>query len=153
MRYPKFLLFVIMLPVIVVGCMGTEPVNEPEDDSTQNEIHFLRQKPSDAPDMEALLQGRLVLSERCLYIRREDVNSTHTAIWPFEFSLTVQGDSIQILNGDKEIVARVGDRILVSGGGIPQLPLEEFEANFIGTTTECTAPYWIVNNDVEVVNP
>ena len=136
------------LSVAVAGCMSAKPESGP-----QNDIHFLRQKPSDAPDMTALFEGRLVLSERCLYIWSDDVDSSYAAIWPFEFSLTVQGDDIQILNGDKEVVARVGDRIRMSGGEIPQLPLKDFEENFIGTATQCTAPYWIINNGVEVVAP
>lgn len=152
MKYPKLLLAVSVLLVTTVGCTSAELSGGPQDNQVQNSVHFLKQKPSDAPDMEALLEGKLVLSEMCLYIRSEDVDSTYAAIWPFEFSLHMQGDSIQILNGNENVVAQVGDQIRVSGGEAILSP-EQFEQNVIGTATQCTAPYWRVNNDVEVVAP
>lgn len=131
---------VTTLAFAFTGCIGAQP---------SNEIHFLRQKPSDAPDMEALYEGRLVLSERCLYLQSEDMSSTHAAIWPLEFSLTVQDESIQILNGDKKIVAQVGDQVLVGGGEIPPRSQEEFEQSFLGAF-QCSGPYWLVT---EVLTP
>lgn len=125
--------------LLLASCMGARPGGG---------VYFLQQKPSDAPDMEALYEGRLVLSERCLYLRSEDGNLTHAAIWPLEFSLTVQGDSIQILNGDKEVVARVGDQVLVGGGEIPPLSREEFEQRFLGPF-QCAGSYWLVTEVVE----
>lgn len=128
--------------VALTGCVGGQ---------ADDEIHFLRAKPSGAPEMLAPLEGRLVLTAGCLRI--QDDGTSYAAIWPFEFSLDVQGDSAQILNGDKAVVAQVGDELRVSGGEVPQLSLEDFEENFIGTTTRCVAPYWRINNDVEVISP
>ena len=137
------LLVVVVGLAALTGCAGSR---------ADDEIHFLRQKPSDAPQMLAPLEGRLMLSEGCLYIQSEDTASSYAAIWPFEFSLDVQGDSTRILNGDKAVVAQVGDELKVSGGEVPQLSLEEFEENFIGTPTQCAAPYWRINDDVEVIS-
>lgn len=153
MKHLKFTFIAIALSALLAGCMSAEPNSGLQDDQAQDGIYFLRQKPSDAPDMTALNEGRLVLSERCLYLQSEDGNLTHAAIWPFEFSLTGEGGSVQILNEDKAVVAQVGNQIRVSGGEVPQLPLEDFEENFIGTATQCTAPYWRINNDVEVIAP
>ena len=133
------LLVVAIGLVSLAGCAGGR---------ADDEIHFLRQKPSDAPNMTALLEGQLVLSERCLYIQGEDVDSSHAAIWPLEFSLTVQNDSIQILNEDKEVVARVGDQVLVGGGEIPPLSQEEFEQRFL-RPFQCAGSYWLVTEVVE----
>lgn len=148
----KFLFIAMALSAFLAGCMSAEPSSGPQDDQAQDSIYFLRQKPSDAPSLLAPLEGKLVLSEACLCIQSGDGGADYTALWPFEFSLAVQGDSIQILNGDKLVVARVGDQIRVSGGQANLSP-EEFEANVIGTATQCTAHYWRINNDVEVVAP
>lgn len=134
---------VMTLAFVFAGCMGAQP---------DSEIHFLRQKPSDAPYMEALYEGRLVLSERCLYLQNEDGNPTDAAIWPFEFSLTVEGDSIQILNIDKEVVARVGDQVLIGGGEVPSMSQEEFDRNYLGTF-QCSGPYWLVGEVIEATTP
>lgn len=153
MKDPKFRLIVTALSVVLAGCMTTGADSGPQqDDQPQDgEVHFLRQRPSDAPNMLAPYEGELVLSEACLRIQNDDGGTGYTAIWPYEFSLNTQGDSVQILNGDKEVVAQVGDQISVSGGEIPQLSPDEFEDNFIGSATQCASPYWIVNSDVEVI--
>lgn len=127
--------------VALTGCVGGQ---------VDEEINFLRQRPSDAPDMEALYGGRLVLSERCLHLQNEDGKLTHTAIWPFEFSLTEAGGSVQILSGDKEVVAQVGDQVLVGGGEIPPRSQEEFEQSFLGPF-QCSGPYWLVTEVVEAM--
>lgn len=142
MKLLKFVLAVLALAATVVGCTSAEVTND---------IHFLEQKPSDAPDMAALLDGQLVLSEKCLVIQHGsgqvgDAKSAHTAIWSSGSSLAVQGDSVQILNGAREIVAQVGNAIRVGGGEILQLSPEEFEANFSGDPAGCAAPYWVISS-------
>ncbi len=120
-------------------------------DQADDEINFLRAKPSDAPDMAALYEGRLMLSEKCLYLESGDGSLTHAAIWPLEFSLT-EGGGVQILNEDEAVVARVGDEIRVGGGEARGFSAEDLEENFIGNAAQCKPPYWRIS-DVEVVSP
>ncbi len=143
MKWLRFAFAILAFSATVTGCTGAEVANG---------VHFLEQRPSDAPDMTALLDGQLVLSEKCLVIQGEEARSAHTAIWPSGFSLAVQGESVRVLNGDREIVARVGDTIRVGGGEIPQLSPEAFEANFSGSPTGCAAPYWVVGS-IEAPQP
>ncbi len=152
MKQLKFSFIVIALSATLAGCMSAKPSSGLQDDHAQDSIYFLRQKPSDAPSLLAPLEGKLVLSKACLRIQSSDGGAGYTALWPFEFSLAVQSGNVQILNGNKNVVAQVGDQIRVSGGEANISP-EEFEENVIGTATQCTAPYWRVNNDVEVVAP
>jgi hypothetical protein len=148
----RALLCAVGLSVTVVGCMGNGPDSQGQDGQEQDVIHFLREKPSDAPDMLALLEGELELNEGCLSIRATDIGTSHTAIWPFEFDFIVQEGNVKILNGDTEVVAQVGDRVRVSGGELPTMSREVFEENFIGAF-ECLGPYWLINHDAAVVAP
>ncbi len=152
MRYLKFLLVSISLLVALTGCMSTESEGGEQNGQAQDNFYFLRQKPSDGPTMEGLLQGQLIVSEKCLYIEREDA-SVYAAIWPAKHSLVIQGNSIQILNGNKVVLAQVGDQIRVGGGRISQPSSESFESRFEGSATKCTAPYWVISKVIEVVAP
>ena len=152
MSQPRFLLVLVCLSASMVGCMSAPPVGGAQDGQTQNTVNFLQQKPSDTPDMMAPLEGRLALSKACLYIQSESLNASYAAIWPFNFGVAVQNGDVQILNAGGEVVARVGDQIRLSGGEVRQFSPEEFDASFSGDPTPCTAPYWLVNTDVKVVN-
>ncbi len=152
MKYLKFLLISLLLLVTLTGCIGSGSEGNEQDGQAQDNPYFLRQKPSDGPTMEGVLQGQLVVSEKCLYIKAED-SSAYAAIWPTNYSLAMQGNSIQILDSDKDVVAKVGEQIRVGGGRIPQPSPEDFEARFEGSATQCTAPYWVVSGIIEVVKP
>jgi hypothetical protein len=143
MKSTRFLLQVAGLSAILAGCVGTQPGQA---------VHFLRQKDTDGPQMLALMEGRLALTEGCLRIQSSYGEESYAAIWPFEFSFSKNGGNVHILNGEGQVVAQVGDQIRVSGGEIPGLSEEEFEENFIGTF-ECSGRYWIVNSGVEAITP
>lgn len=148
---PRFLSSVMGLSVVIAGCVSTGPASEPQDGQTRDDIYFLREKPNDAPDLLAPLEGKLDLSKGCLSIQSADGGTSYTAIWPLEFDFNTGSGSVNILNGDDQVVARVGDQIRVSGGEARLSP-EEFEENVIGTA-QCSELYWRVNSDVKVVNP
>ena len=152
MKYLKLLLTSLPLLVTLTGCMGGESKGNEQNGQAQDNLYFLSQKPSDGPTMEGILQGQLVVSEKCLYIEAED-SSAYAAIWPTNYSLARQGNSIQVLNNDKGVVAQVGEQVRVSGGRISQPSPKDFEARFEGSATQCTAPYWVVSEVVERVEP
>ncbi len=145
MKNIRLLLQVAGLSVLMAGCMSAAP-------EAEEGIYFLQQRETDAPQMLALLEGELTLTEGCLRIQSNYGDESYAAIWPFEFSFDSSGDSIDILNGERQVVAQVGNQIRVSGGEVPSLSKEEFEASFTGTFG-CSGRYWIVNSDVEVITP
>lgn len=116
------------------------------------EIYFLRQRETDGPQMQALMEGKLALTKGCLRIESGYGEQSHVAIWPFEFGFRESGGSVHILNGEGQVVAQIGDRIRGGGGEIPRLSEEELEENFIGTF-QCSGRYWVVNSDVAVIVP
>ena len=130
------LLVVVAGLALLTGCAGGQ---------ADEEINFLRQKPSDAPDMTGLTEGRLVLSEGCLRIQND--GTSHAAIWPFEFDVNVRGDSVDILDED-EVVTRVGDQIEVGGGEVRIMSQEEFDRTYLGAL-QCSGPYWLVTEVIE----
>lgn len=105
-------------------------------------IYFPRQAPAVA-GMDALLEGTLVLDDNgCLRVKYENVSLAEApiVIWHYDFALTVDGETITVLNGEGEPVGRVGEWTRLGGGGggstlaAPEMP----EA--------CPGPYWILGS-------
>jgi len=68
--------------------------------------------------MLAAANVELVLYEGCLRMGSADV---HLIIWPPGFSLASEDDGVQILNETGLIVARVGEKVRMSGGQVRSL--------------------------------
>ena len=134
---------VVAMLFVLAGCMSAQ---------RDDEVYFLREKQNDAPDFLALLEGKLILDEGCLSIQSVDGGARYAAIWPFEFDFSAESGNVEILNGDDQIVARVGNQLRVSGGELPNMSQEEFEQNYLGAF-QCSGPYWLVNSDVKVLTP
>jgi hypothetical protein len=109
--------------------------------SDGTEIYFPRQAPTNAY-MQALMFGTLTLDNNgCLRVIGPD-GSSDLILWHHDFTLRIEGDVIEILNGEGKVVARVGEPVQMGGGqtpssGIPDLPLEV-----------CPGPYWVLG-DIE----
>jgi hypothetical protein len=98
--------------------------------------------------MEALLTGELVIEDGCLRVD-DDV-----LVWPNGFSLSIEGEVIQVIDGTGQPIARVGDKVEVSGGevGTSELPggyLSELSAQLPSDC--CPGPYWIVGEEISVI--
>ena len=65
--------------------------------------------------MLAAANVELVLDEGCLRMGSGD---GHLIIWPPGFSLATEDDGVQILNETGLIVARVGEKVRMSGGQV-----------------------------------
>ncbi|MDQ4078262.1 MAG: hypothetical protein M3220_18705 [Chloroflexota bacterium] len=96
-------------------------------------IYFPRQPPATSY-MEALLEGELVLDENgCLRVGVDD-GYNPLVIWHHDFTLRVAGDTIEVLDGEQQVVGRVGAPFRAGGGeGTPR-----------NAPDECPGPYWIL---------
>ena len=106
---------------------------------------FPVQKESGLEQMLALLEGRLELVDG--YLRVVHSHGSYLAIWPHGFSVRAEGSEIQVLDGDDQVVAIVGETIKVGGG---ETTAEVVEL-YIGKSLpdDCVGPFWIVS---EMVN-
>jgi hypothetical protein len=103
-------------------------------------IYFPRQAPTNAYT-EALLEGTLILDPNgCLRVESEGGDAlgddSPLVLWRHDFALQVEDDVIEILNGEGQVVGRVGEAIRMGGGetsakAVPGLPIEA-----------CPGPYW-----------
>lgn len=102
-------------------------------------LYFPKQPPTDVY-MEALLKGTLILDPNgCLRIESEG-GEARLVLWHHDFELKVGDEVIEVLNGDGQVVGRVGEAVRMGGGessatDIPGLPL-----------SNCPGPYWVLGN-------
>ncbi len=93
--------------------------------------------------MEALATGTLILKNGYLRLSRSDSVNTYLVIWPKGYSMDTEGDEIQILDEDEQIVATVGDTISVGGGVMGWLNVLWVKGGFL--PFNCNGPYWVSN--------
>jgi hypothetical protein len=146
MKRVRFLSQLAGLGATLVACVGVQSGAS----TSEQTVHFLRQKVTDGAQMEALLDGELVLADGCLRIKENYGEESYAAIWPFEFNFEVQNGNVDILNGEGRVVAQVGDQVRISGGEIPRFSEKEFEQNYLGTL-RCSGRYWLVGYEVAVI--
>ena len=120
-------------------------------------IHFPRQE---APEgeretMDALLYGELVLVGDCLHVYDHHSGTRYVPVWPPGYRLDADGDTIQILDGGGQVVARVGDRLRLDGGEVwSDGVLDENVRKALAAN--CPGPFWIIGQEVapaEVLPP
>ena len=97
--------------------------------------------------------GKLIVAGGCLrvtYPYSNNPQSSALLVWPANFTLSVKGNSIQIIDGAGLIAARVGDNVSYSGYGtkdIGNLALRE------PPRAGCPGPYRIVGHRFRAVGP
>ncbi|CAN5598946.1 hypothetical protein BH24ACT21_BH24ACT21_09100 [soil metagenome] len=102
--------------------------------------------------MQALAVGRLVVDDvGCLRLKDDRAGSRGDLIvWPPGHSMRVEDGEIQIVRGDGQTVARVGDKMELGGGQItPTSGSREAYEEKLKISEKCMGPLWIVG---EVVN-
>jgi hypothetical protein len=111
-------------------------------------VAFPRQEPVEGirVSMAAELIGDLVLVDGCVRVNSLYGDGSLLPVWPPEFTLKAENDEIQVLDGDAQVVARVGQEVYM-GGGIGQ------DASLADCVRQqlpagCTGPYWIVGDGV-----
>ena len=93
--------------------------------------------------MLAAANVELVLGEGGLRMGSAD---GHLVIWPPGFSLVAEDDGVQILNETGLIVARVGEKVRMSGGLVRSLRhTGDYVLRHLPPPS-CPGPYWIVGS-------
>jgi hypothetical protein len=138
----------IIVSILVTGCIEKPPQNGGSVNTSSFSPFFPVQNNPNPDYMEALLTGELVIEDGCLRVD-DDV-----LVWPNGFSLSIEGEVIQVIDGTGQPIARVGDKVEVSGGevGTSELPggyLSELSAQLPSDC--CPGPYWIVGEEISVI--
>jgi hypothetical protein len=66
---------------------------------------------------DALLTGTLVLEGGCLLVDSDHGEDYLLPIWHHDHRLQVDGERIEVVNRDREVIARVGDPVWIGGAG------------------------------------
>ncbi len=104
--------------------------------------------------MQALAVGRLVVDDvGCLRLKDDRAGGRGDLIvWPPGYSMTVEDGEIQIVRGDGQTVARVGDRVEMGGGQItPTSGSREAYEEKLKISEKCMGPLWIVGEVVSTM--
>lgn len=89
--------------------------------------------------------GILVLDNGCLRVKDLDSDRSSLIIWEHEYSLNIENDEIQILDGDGEVAARVGEEVYMGGG--PRGSDADLGDYIQGQIPhDCPGPYWMAGS-------
>ena len=88
-----------------------------EVDASRPWVFFPRLKDVRGPKgyPEALLEGELLQSGRCLLVSADNLAGRYLVVWPPGFSAEQDDRGVSVLNGGGNVVARVGDHIALGG--------------------------------------
>lgn len=109
------------------------------------EVFFPKQKPAKFGYEEA--QGGELIRDAagCLRVRYRGGNVV--PLWPSDLESSVKGNEVRVLDGEGRIVGRVGEKIIMGGGGIRGEALTE---DILGQRTKqelverCPGSYFLV---------
>ncbi len=127
--------------------------SEPTATSVNNSQVFFPQQEEVDGEREAMtgeIFGTLVTVENCIRVNANESDISYLLIWPPDYAFSTKNDAIQILNGDSKIVARVGDKVRISGGEITLLSFFD-ESVQKELPPNCMGPYWIVGDEVNTI--
>ncbi len=75
----------------------------------------------------ALLEGVLELLDGCLLVVEDSFGASFSPVWPYEYSYKGVAGNVEIVDGSGEVVARVGERVGVSGSEFGPVGYAEIE--------------------------
>lgn len=81
-------------------------------------IAFPRQKPVEGTSvcMAALMVGTLLREGECLYVQPIYASTRVIPIWPPDYTLRAAGDLVEVIDGNGQVAARVGEEVWMGGG-------------------------------------
>ncbi len=132
-----------MMKKLIIGLVLAVLVLVPVACNSSPVVFFPVQK-SGFSQPDALLEGELILVDGYLRVETEYSDDKDLLIWPHGYSVRAEGDEIQVLDGDGQVVAVVGEAIKVGGGEGANVEIVE---KYIGRSLpdDCAGPYWIAS--------
>jgi hypothetical protein len=93
----------------------------------------------------SLTSGIISIEDGCMKITGDDRMDDYTVVWPPDFLVTVEGNSIKVISGivtgqRREFFLTTGDKVKLGGGTVNQLSKDLQKA----VLENCPSPYWIV---------
>jgi hypothetical protein len=129
------LVAVMFILLSTLGCSCNSTVK------TQSPPYFPVQKEAPQAYLLALLPGELVLDNGYLRVNGELI------IWPYGYSVKIEGKNIYIIDEKGRQVCKVGDMVKIGGGQIPAYYIEEIIGQPL--PPDCKGPYWMAANIAE----
>ena len=135
----------VVLPEPVVAVTIYEPLGEnpPFPLTPEPTLHFPQLRMRSAAFMEALLEGTLVLQDGCLRVRDDDGDEGYLIIWQVDYYVNSNAGTVEILDQNGQVVARVGE-VIRMGGGEVQMTEELRQQLREPLPDQCPGPYWLM---------
>ena len=121
-----------------------EPLGDdlPFEVNPDDSIYFPQLKTRNASFMEALLIGRLEVENGCLLAYQKGSDQPITIVWQTDYFLNNSEGSIEMLDRDGKVVARVGETIYLGGGEIGGIEDDQLQAPM---PEHCSSsPLWLM---------
>jgi hypothetical protein len=121
-----------------------EPLGDdlPFEVNPDDSIYFPQLKTRSASFMEALLIGTLVVENGCMMAYQEGSDQPITIVWQTDYFLNNNEGSIEMLDRDGKVVARVGEPIYLGGGETGRIEDDQLQAPI---PEHCSSsPLWLM---------
>jgi len=117
-------------------------------------IYLPKQAPSDM-SMAALMEGALIEVNGCLRLSDDNYQNGFLVIWRNDADLRINGDSIEVLDGRGQPIARVGQPLRAGGGAIESpMAYARLEETIPGLPiAACPGPYWLIAEMETIIRP
>ncbi len=136
-RVIQLTVVLVILSVLAIGCTGNST------NKTPPEPYFPVQKEVPKTYMLVLLPGKLVI-DSAGYLRVNVTPDLHALIiWPYGYSLKIEGKDVWIINDKGQAVAKVGDTVKLGGGFVGADVVEERIGQAL--PKDAAGPYFISN--------
>jgi hypothetical protein len=105
-------------------------------------IYFPQLKTRSTSFMAALLIGRLEVENGCLLAYQEGSDQPITIVWQTDYFLHNNEGSIEMLDREGKVVARVGEMIYLGGGEVGNINSDQLQAPI---PERCSSsPLWLM---------
>ena len=136
MRMLGLLVLLIGFTLSAVGCAVSE--ERPENGPTPTPMPMVV-----TTRMAALFIGPLTMSDGCL--RVADSEASNLVVWPPDFEVSVENDTIRVLYDDHEVEVRLGQVVRLGGGEVKSIEAFD-ERTRRQIPAGCPGPYWLVGS-------
>jgi hypothetical protein len=97
--------------------------------------------------LTADLTGQLVVADDCLRVNADPGDVSHLLVWPPEYAgmVSIENDTVQVVDRGQTAVWRIGDIIHLGGHGVSTV--EELDEQLRqALPANCPGPYWVVGD-------